>query len=387
MKLAVISHAYQDERYLATLDAMARSSSDQIAVMHPEVYKGMRYDWKNSHAVCDVPLPVVFGSRQGAFFYRPRALAAALDQFCPDLILHEQEVYALGAAQIAFFSERSAIPLVQFVWENVDRALVTPRRLIRRYVLARTSALIAGSRLARQIHRLWRFNRRIDVVPQMSVNVSPVLRPEVDAPVPLRVCFVGRLVSCKGVDCLLRAIVVLRLRQIGIECTIAGEGPERHRLAALAQTLGVLPQVHFIGHLSESGVQHLLRSSHVLVLPSRRTPIWEEQFGLVLAEAMAEGTIAVGSRTGAIPEVIGANHLLFAEDDANALAEILVRVAADANFRQTCRILAWLRARKYFDVQVVAERKLRFLHAVLDQADAQTREAGTVHWLQPAEPR
>ena len=54
-----------------------------------------------------------------------------------------------------------------------------------------------------------------------------------------------------------------------------------------------------------------LRALDALVLPSESTPLWKEQFGHVLIEAMACGVPVVGSDSGAIPEVIGEAGLLF----------------------------------------------------------------------------
>ena len=370
MKIAVISHAYQDERYLTTLDAMARHPEIEITLIHPEIYRGERFRWNDSHPIAHIPVPVIFGSRQGTFLYRGGALEKALDEAQPDLILHEQEIYALGAGQIAWVAKRRSIPLVQFVWENVDRTFGPPRRLLRRYVLARTSAMIAGSDGAKQVHAQWGFAGPIEVVPQMSVDTERPPRFIQHGSQTFKVCFVGRLVPCKGVDCLLRAIVELHRDGFRIECAIAGEGPERRRLARLARELGIWALVHFRGRLSGDGVRRLLRSSDVLVLPSRRTETWEEQFGLVLAEAMAEATVTVGSRTGAIPEVIGMEELLFDEDDVQGMARVLQHLARDAGFFLWSQVHLWQQVRERFGTDGVAAQKVRYLSGVRDRAQA-----------------
>jgi len=61
----------------------------------------------------------------------------------------------------------------------------------------------------------------------------------------------------------------------------------------------------------------------VLVLPSRTTRSWKEQFGRVLIEAMACETPVVGSSSGEIPKVIGDAGLIFPEGDVVTLAHIL----------------------------------------------------------------
>jgi glycosyltransferase involved in cell wall biosynthesis len=63
-----------------------------------------------------------------------------------------------------------------------------------------------------------------------------------------------------------------------------------------------------------------LGSLHLLVLPSRTGTTWKEQFGRVLAEAMASGVPVVGSDSGEIPYVIGDAGLVFPEGNAAGLA-------------------------------------------------------------------
>jgi glycosyltransferase involved in cell wall biosynthesis len=71
-----------------------------------------------------------------------------------------------------------------------------------------------------------------------------------------------------------------------------------------------------------------------VVLPSRTTAGWAEQFGHVLVEAMAVGIPVVGSSSGAIPEVLGDAGLVFAEGDARALRACLARVLGDTELRR-----------------------------------------------------
>ena len=367
MKLAVISHAYQEQRYRATLRRMAKEADVELCLIHPAIYKGATFAGNEAGPMKSIAVPVRFGSRQGAFLYHAAALSRALDQMRPDLILHEQEVYTLGAAQITAVARQRSIPLVQFVWENVDRSLALPRRLIRRYVLSRTRALIAGSNRAAKVHRDWGFRGPIAIIPQMGVNLTQHCGPRQRDVDILKVCFVGRLVRGKGIDCLLGAIAELMRRGVSLLCTVAGEGPELESLRGCVRAFGIESAAHFCGQLSEDAVRDLLRASDVLVLPSRRTPAWQEQFGLVLTEAMAEGAVTVGSRTGAIPEVIGCQELLFEEDDVGALAAILARLATDTDFYVGCQKTLWTRARDLYSAKVLAAARVRFLRAVLDE--------------------
>ena len=69
----------------------------------------------------------------------------------------------------------------------------------------------------------------------------------------------------------------------------------------------------------------LLGRASCLVLASLAIPMWEEQFGMVLAEAMAAGVPIVASASGAIPEVVGDEADLFEPGDWLGLARLLAR--------------------------------------------------------------
>jgi glycosyltransferase involved in cell wall biosynthesis len=67
----------------------------------------------------------------------------------------------------------------------------------------------------------------------------------------------------------------------------------------------------------------------VLVLPSRTTARWKEQFGRVIIEAHACATPVIGSDSGAIPAVIGDAGLVFSEGDARAFADAIQTLKND----------------------------------------------------------
>jgi glycosyltransferase involved in cell wall biosynthesis len=160
----------------------------------------------------------------------------------------------------------------------------------------------------------------VETVRQAALSQPPA---ETDLASPL-LGFVGRLVPEKGVDTLLRALARTRG-----SLQLIGDGPERQRLEALARELGIGDRVRFLGSVPRAQVPGLLRGLDVLVLPSRETAGWKEQFGRVLVEAMALGIPCVGSDSGAIPSVIGEGGASFGVDDSVALAGAIERVVAD----------------------------------------------------------
>jgi glycosyltransferase involved in cell wall biosynthesis len=371
MKLAVVSHAYVQPGYLQVFAPMCECPSVDLALLTPQRFRfGLHAapcDFVNSlDRLRSFGLPTRFAGRQGTFVYSWSALSSALSEFQPDILLHEQEVYSLGATQVAAMASRRSVPLVMFVWENVQRSLSWPRRRMRDFVLDHCAGLLVGSEGAARVHREWGFTGPIAVVPQMgvaAVNPSPVYGRR-NGP-RFRVMFAGRLVPEKGIDCLLRAVGALRNFGVDAIATITGRGPELPRLTRLTEELGLRSSVEFTGAIAMAKVRELLGQSDVLVLPSRSTPVWEEQFGRILVEAMAEGTVTVGSRTGAIPEVIGNNQLTFAENDAEGLSRILERLGSNEQNLVTHQKALWERAANSFTNGVLWQRRLTFLGQIL----------------------
>jgi len=369
VKICVISHTYMQVGYRPILAALAREPGIDLALFTPSQHNldsgTPTIFTESSEPYRMYALPIRWGSRQGAFTYRLRPLIRALDEFKPDVILHEQEVYALGALQILLLANRRSIPLVMFVWENIHRSLSLPRRLLRNYVLRRTSGLIAGSSVALRVHRDWGFEGPSQIITQIGCDVNPNPTFGRRAAGIFRVCFAGRLIPSKGIDLLLRSVARIASLGIPVECTIMGQGPEMNNLTLLARELLIADRVVFRGSVPMKEIFVVLQQNDILVLPSRRTSTWEEQFGRVLVEAMSRGTVAVGSRTGSIPEVIGSEDLTFEENDDAALSTILLRLANDSNLLTSHQRALWERARSCYQYEVVARRKIDLMRKIL----------------------
>ena len=125
--------------------------------------------------------------------------------------------------------------------------------------------------------------------------------------------YIGRLVPEKGLGDLLQAAQ----ERPDLEVRIYGQGP-------LLEQVRQTPAVRYLGSFDgRDGLEVVYRDLDVLVLPSRALPHWHEQYGRVLAEAMARGVIPLGSDCGAIPDVVGDPRLIFPAGQPAALADRL----------------------------------------------------------------
>jgi len=146
---------------------------------------------------------------------------------------------------------------------------------------------------------------KIEVIPN-GVNLEEFDKVKIEKSRKPRVIYVGRLIGYKHVDDLLLAFSKLNL---DAELYIVGDGPERRNLEFLATKLGIKHKVTFTGFVNERRKIELLKSSHVLVLPSTT-----EGFGIVLIEAMAARTPVIATDIPPLRELIKEEEtgLLFA---------------------------------------------------------------------------
>jgi glycogen synthase len=145
--------------------------------------------------------------------------------------------------------------------------------------------------------------------------------------------FVGRLVSDKGVDPLLRALADLRREGLTPDLTVVGTGPELENLAALARELNLQDQVSFAGQKTGEELVGLLNQHRVMVIPS----LWAEPFGVVALEGIACGCAIIGSEAGGLKEAIGPCGITFENENERSLADALKRLLSDeslASFRR-----------------------------------------------------
>lgn len=161
--------------------------------------------------------------------------------------------------------------------------------------------------------------------------------------------FVGRLVERKGVDLLLRALAATTRARQG-RLLVVGDGPERPRLTAMANELGLAEHVAFCGEQGDTAPFYAAADS--FVFPSRR-----EGLPNALLEAMSCGLPSIATRIGGCLDVVSAGSgVLVPSDDAQALAAALESFAGDAALRARYAAAGRQRVLDAFSFAVTGER-------------------------------
>jgi glycosyltransferase involved in cell wall biosynthesis len=162
--------------------------------------------------------------------------------------------------------------------------------------------------------------------------ISNGISPEDCAPFPARpaaaarpgagpkILSVSNLKKTKGIDINIRAVAQLAGRYPQLTYLIVGDGEERQNLENLAGELNLQERVTFLGRLDHPEVMKTMAEADIFCLPS-----WQEGFGIVYIEAMAQGLPVIAVRGEGIEDVIVHEHngLLVKPRSAEEVAEAL----------------------------------------------------------------
>jgi glycosyltransferase involved in cell wall biosynthesis len=287
LRILFVSHTYVVGVNQGKLNAIAETGKAEVGLLAPSNWKAL--EWNRVFEV-EKPYPniqiysapVSFTGRGGAHFYAPGKIWQVMNDFQPDIVQVEEEVFSFCAFELAVWSKLTGKPLVVFGWENMERALPILRHWICQFVLNTAQLIIAGNHDGANILRQWNYTGLIEIMPQMGVDQSlftPQQRAAECRNDEFHIGFLGRFVPEKGIDTLFAATRQLRERGLKCRIVLCGSGSGEEALKHEAQK----QQVADSRNLAGSTVPHdkapeELSKFDVLVLPSRTIPTWKEQF-------------------------------------------------------------------------------------------------------------
>ena len=166
--------------------------------------------------------------------------------------------------------------------------------------------------------------------------------------------FLSRLDPIKGLDLLLPAFAQVRQARPDVALVLAGRGELNYEawLRARVQELGLEGDVLFTGFLKGEQKLAALADCALFVLPS-----YSESFGVVVVEAIACGkSVIISDQVAIHREIAEANAGLVIPCQAEALAEVLMHLAGDANLSRRLAENGRRLARERFSLEAMATR-------------------------------
>lgn len=346
MRVLAINHMFVHEAYRTCMDELGAFDDIDLTVLTPDGWRMNGQQWVCAPPRSDAPYKLVTGKaswrgKENRGFYRS-GIMRAFQSARPEVILLMEEPFSLFALQILTFREIFAkdVPVVFFTWNNTslddfDYRPTIWYRTVTRWTLPRMQfALTANSdgiTVLRQ--KGFRFSMKpigygvdteLFIRPAASKLASIKVQYEIPSDAHV-IGYVGRLIHMKGVDLLMEAFARLLKERVSKSILLLiGSGNAEAELHELAKQLGIADRVRHIGSVPQSDIPTYMSLLDTLVLPSRRSGMWCEQFGRVLIEAMALRIAIIGSSSGAIPEVIGdAGYVFIENNSADLFAKLL----------------------------------------------------------------
>lgn len=230
-----------------------------------------------------------------ALQYAPN-MSSGLADIAPDLVDHQGLWTYPSLANLRFVRQTGTPYLVTprgmlDPWARMNSAWKKrcAAALFEKAHLKGAKALRATAEMEAEHFREMELNNPIAIVPN-GLNL-PELAPRVDSDIR-SILFLSRIHPKKGVEFLLRSWANLHADYPGWELIIAGIDENGHESELKAQATQLdLPRIRFVGETHGLAKQKLYRDADLFVLPTHA-----ENFGLVVAEALAQETPVITTR-------------------------------------------------------------------------------------------
>jgi glycosyltransferase involved in cell wall biosynthesis len=387
MKVVILSKALVVGAYQKKLEELARLPDLDLVVLVPPSWREpmvgeIRLERRFTQGYRMEVLPIVANGQHHLYFYL--GLRRVLDRERPDVLHIDEESFNLATFLALRQGRALGIRCCFFNWANIERPYPPPFCWFERYTFHHAAYGIAGNHDAAIILRRRGYMGPLAILPQVGVDpdlfpqkerglrAQPgharntngdgvpgllqrfknlLVQPEPpDEMLPLSpqtegfvVGYVGRLLERKGVLDLVEAVAKLPEHA---RLLLVGDGDLRPHIERQVRKLGIEHRVEMLPAVGSTEVPAVLHRLDVLVLPSRTTRSWKEQFGRILIEAMSCSVPVVGSSSGEIPNVVGDAGLIVPEGDVEALRAALDRLlnepslCDDLGRRGRARVLA-----------------------------------------------
>lgn len=178
--------------------------------------------------------------------------------------------------------------LVNFVYALRGRAV----RNMYKYFATKLNKVVCISKAEAEIYKNNGFKN-------VSVIYNPMDFKSNHSKTKNKIVYAGRLTPGKGIDLLIKAFEKVILEYPKLKLEVYGEGFLKNYLKTHVPK-SIIKNVVLKGHISHQDLLKQLSNSLVAIMPS----VWPEPFGRVALEAISQGTPAVVTKVGGLPEIV-----------------------------------------------------------------------------------
>ncbi|MFC1503875.1 glycosyltransferase family 4 protein [Spirochaetota bacterium] len=306
--------------------------------------------------------------------YTFKGLGKVMRRERPDIIHLFEEPWSFCAFWAVFWKAVHAphAAILFQTFENLHIHLSFKQRIIEKIVHSASRMAIACSDEIKNVLQEKGYKKEISMIP-IGVNKDNYIHLHETDITRIReklhiggtvIGYVGRFSEEKGVLDLLCAFK--RINEDNCTLLCIGSGGLKDDIIAFSKKETVRnknKRIIILDPFSPDKLGPYYACMDILVLPSRTTPRWKEQFGRTLVEAMLCGVNVIGSDSGEIPNVIGDGGLVFPEGDVESLKDSIELLLHDKEKAEELKKKGKERALMNYTWEIAAEKVLQLYNS------------------------
>ena len=333
MKIFVIGHNFvlaENHKQIKCL--LEQDPALQVKLLAPpwwhENTRKIREEKSEDNTYQIIKGQTLFTGNNTLYFYLNKLLVSLLS-FKPDLIEIFEEPWSLSVLQLVILKKilRLKAKIVCYSAQNIYKKLPFPFNFIEKFNFKNIQGIHVCSQEVEDVLKQKTYNGQVRNL-GLGLDTDTFSYKPKPAGKTLQLGYAGRLVEAKGVFDLLTAMISLDDAVL----TICGSGPDEKLIKEHIKNYHLEKKVILKGPLQLPELINFYHCLDLLVVPSKTTAGWKEQFGRIIIEAFACGTTTLGSNSGSIPEITRDYGLIFEEGN---IQDMLDKIADFKKNRET----------------------------------------------------
>jgi glycosyltransferase involved in cell wall biosynthesis len=263
-----------------------------------------------------------------------------LKEINPDIIYVLNEPLAIDTFLAVIYAKRLGKKIFCFSWENLFMKKNLIIRNYEKFVIKNMRSIVAGSDDAKKLLVRKGYDpEKIYVLPEVGIDMN-FFRPEkrnlckkLNIKKELTCLFMGRLEHEKGLEYILEAKNILDKKSRQYYYLFVGDGSLFKKLEHIALSD---KKIRLLKWTRYEDLPHIYNSTAIFLYPSIPTPLWEEQFGYSIVEAMACGLPTVSTDMTGPREIIKdkIDGFIIPPKDAKILSEKIDQLMSNKKLYQ-----------------------------------------------------
>ena len=329
-KIFVLSHACIKKINLSFFDSLSKNKKYKIINIIPKyIYSGEKKIYpdfrKAPKNIIIIKKKLIFKSIRFFFFEK---IHKEINKYKPDYILVDNDVTSLQSLIIIFYSFFYRFKICYFCYENDVKNLFrifTLKKLIKfifinilcRLIAFKVFKIFCITNQIKDNYNSFGFEKKTVLMP-LGYNENIFKKKSKNKSSFFNIGYFGRINKKKGVHVLLKALKNIKIKnwRLYLDIDIIEDKSYYDYLINFFNK-NFSPKKLIKVKSDHFNIAKIMSKMHLVVIPS----IYNEQYGRVIQESVASGSLVIGSKIGGIPEIIKDDDLMFEPNNHNMLAK------------------------------------------------------------------